>query len=1644
MSEAARDGVAIIGMSCMFPGAPDLDAYWQNILNKVDAVTDPPPEAWDTDTYYDPAFADTDKVYCKRGGYLGSLVSFDPLQHGIPPIGVGGEPDQWLALQLAQDALADAGCTDLPTEVRERTAIVLGKGTYLNGGNAIAVQRGLIVEQTLELVGRLHPEWRDDKLELLRHEMKRALPPIRPETVSGLIPNVIVGRIANRLDLMGPNYTVDAACASSLVAVQLAMRDLLDGACDLALAGGSQVWMPVPSLNVFCQLGALSRREQIRPFDKEADGTLLGEGIGMVVLKRAADAARDGDRMYAVIKGVGVASDGRGVGVMAPRIEGEELALRRAYDQAGVSPSTIGLIEAHGTATPVGDVVEVQALSRIFERDDGTPPRCALGTVKSMISHTMPAAGIAGLIKVGLALNHRVLPPTLHCSEPNPELELEKTPFYINTETRPWVHGGPEPRRAGINAFGFGGINAHAVLEEVPGGWSEDHLPPWDSEVCILESDSPQGLVEQATRLTSALEADSASFSLTDLAYTLSCELGRSEEPVRLAVVATALADLKQKLERALERLTQPGCRRIKGVSGIYFSAEPLAREGKVVLLFPGEGAQYPNMLADLCLYFPEVREAFDRIDRTYFDHPRGHLASDWIFPRPAFSEEEQRRAERRLMQMDTAVESVLTANEAVHALLRRLGVRADACVGHSTGELSAAFAAGALELDTEERLAAFSQAMYRYYSDAMSRDDVPRALLLAIAAERERVEAIAREAGGELYVAMDNCPHQAVVVGETEAVTRAREIAARAGLIHEELPYDRAVHTPLFAPFADDLHRLFSGVEIAPPQITLYSCTTAAPYPTDPAEIRELLVEHWTHPVEFRRTIETLYAEDARVFVEAGPRGNLTAFVEDILRGRDFCAVAADVQRRSGITQINHLVGMLAAHDVDLDVTELYAHRNPRRIQWQEGRRTSTPAHPDSKIGLAMAWPMLRLPEDVIDGVRDGPPLSPPTQPPAEPLPRAPEPLPGDSDGAVPVSAVMDTHLETMEQFLATQEELLQVYFAGAQPAEGDSGVAVLPEDRPATAGPRQIELTYPLLGTVVSWTPSEELVAQRVFDPAEDLYLSDHTLGRGVSTTDQELEALALMPLTMSVEVLAEAAACLVPERRVTGIRDLHAHRWLAWEGEPQTLQITARRLSDGGREERVLAQLRNFTEDAESENVPRSPVVEATVVLEEAYPDPPATEPAKLPDGRRSRWSPDRLYSEVMFHGPCWQAVRAIEETGSKGVVARLQVLPSTRFFRSTPHPPLVLDPVVLDAAGQVIGFWTAEHLTTGDVIFPFRLDALEVYGPRRPAGEELRCSAVINLVGEQLVRSDIDVIGADGRPWMRLRGWEDKRFDVSSRFRPLILTSHRGAISSRWPEPIARFGEGRLLECRRLSAGFRSDRALWKRIWAGRVLSRAERGRFHALRVPEPRQLEWLGARTAAKEAVQELVRACHGLDLLPADIEIDADELGRPLVGGSWLGDIDAVPIVSLAHTGGSAVALAGLAAPQAELGTGVARVGIDVEYLRPRSDGFAELTFTTEERQRLESLGPDLVDEWMLRCWCAKEAVAKAVGSGLIRGPQEVSAVAIHPESGRIEVQLRGDLANAHPELVNVPLVTYSLKQDDLVVATTLCEPSRE
>ncbi|RAS66836.1 acyl transferase domain-containing protein [Lentzea atacamensis] len=449
-------GIAIVGIGAVFPGAPDATTFWRNIVTGVDAIGQIPAGRWDPATYYDQDSTTGDRFYCRKGGFVDDLAEFDPTRFGIMPSTVdGAEPDQLLALGTAAEAIADAGGESALPD-RNRVGVVVGRGGYLTPGCARLDQRVRLADEVVSVVRDLFPNLAGADLDTVRRTIRDRLGPEQPESSIGLVPNLAASRIANRFDLKGTAYTVDAACASGLVAVEHAVRELQEGRADAMLAGAVHVCHHPTLWSVFTQLRALSPSERIRPFDATADGTLLSEGVGMVVLKRLEDVGDE--RVYAVIRGIGTASDGRATSMMTPNPEGQLLAVQRAWASAGLDPRRdgLGLIEAHGTATPAGDAAELQTMINAFG-DQGD--EIGIGTVKSMIGHAMPAAGMAGLIKAALALHHNTLPPTLHVEKPHSA--LRGTRFTPVREAREWSG----PHRAVVNAFGFGGINAHAVLD---------------------------------------------------------------------------------------------------------------------------------------------------------------------------------------------------------------------------------------------------------------------------------------------------------------------------------------------------------------------------------------------------------------------------------------------------------------------------------------------------------------------------------------------------------------------------------------------------------------------------------------------------------------------------------------------------------------------------------------------------------------------------------------------------------------------------------------------------------------------------------------------------------------------------------------------------------------------------------------------------------------------------------------------------------------------------------------------------------------------------------------------------------------------------------------------------------------------------
>ncbi len=671
--------LAIVGIGCLFPKAGGPGAYWANVKHGVDAITDVPTGThWNPDDYFDADPKKPDMTYARRGGFL-DVVDFNPLEFGLPPKDIEAtDTSQLLGLVAAKQALTDAKIDTAAKHVdRSRISVILG------------------VTGTLELViplgARLgHPHWKRalidagvpaDQAADVIERIGDSYVPWQENSFPGLLGNVVAGRIANKLDLHGTNCVVDAACASSLSAVHLAAMELQTGKADVVVTGGVDTFNDIFMYMCFSKTPALSPTGNSKPFDANGDGTILGEGLGVVVLKRLADAERDGDTIYAVLKGLGTSSDGKGNAIYAPSAEGQRRCLLDAYTRAGVDPATVELVEAHGTGTKVGDAVEATGLKAVFGTSPA--PRTAVGSVKSMIGHTKAAAGAASLIKAALSLYNKVLPPTLKVTAPVEPLQAADSPFYVNLQMRPWLPSVGHPRRAGVSAFGFGGSNFHAVLEEHS---PVKAAPDWDGQVEILAVSG-----KSAQELTAGLPRPDGPHAWHAFART--AEQSRSSfdpsAPCRLVVVAhRTLTDLPKLLDAVKAKLAaEPNAERWSLPDGAYFGRGTPA---KLAVLFPGQGSQRVGMLRDLACTFPEVLN-------TLADANENHLA-DLIYPPTNFASDAKQKQDDALRSTDVAQPALGAVSYGAFKLLRdRFGVTADAFAGHSYGELPALAAAGRL-----------------------------------------------------------------------------------------------------------------------------------------------------------------------------------------------------------------------------------------------------------------------------------------------------------------------------------------------------------------------------------------------------------------------------------------------------------------------------------------------------------------------------------------------------------------------------------------------------------------------------------------------------------------------------------------------------------------------------------------------------------------------------------------------------------------------------------------------------------------------------------------------------------------------------------------------------------------------------------
>jgi acyl transferase domain-containing protein/NAD(P)H-dependent flavin oxidoreductase YrpB (nitropropane dioxygenase family) len=882
--------VAIVGMACVFPGADGLREYWANVLAGADAITSVPPDRWRPEAY--------PGVPSARGGFL-RPVPFDALGYGIPPSSLASiEPVQLLALEVAARALADAGYAERPFD-SERTSVIFGA----ESGSDLSAAYGL--RSALPSYAGSVPA-----------EFDEHLPRLTEDSFPGVLSNVIAGRIANRLDLGGVNYTVDAACASSLAALDLACKELAAGTSDLVLCGGADTHNGIGDFEMFASVQALSPSGRCAPFDAAADGIALGEGAACVALKRLADAERDGDRVYAVIKGVAGSSDGRSLGLTAPRPEGQRRALDRAYAMAGISPAAVGMIEAHGTGTVVGDRAELATLTAMFTESGAEPASCMIGSVKSQIGHTKCAAGLAGLIKIASALHTGVRPGTVHLREPNPYWEPERSPFTFGREPRPWA-AEPGARYAGVSAFGFGGTNFHAVLAGYDGADEPAHgLPDWPAELFVLRGDVAAA-AERLRRLVQANDVAGRPWRLAELAATMAA----GNEPVRAAFVATDLEDLAVRLRGPL-----PG-------------PAAAASSGSLAFLFPGQGSQRPGMLGELFTAFPRLQRLLRLAGGRY---------ADVMFPPAAFTREDRERNVAAITDTRMAQPTLGIAGLAMHELLGALGVHPDLAGGHSYGELLALCAAGAYD---EADLLELSEIRARAILAAAGDDPGAMAAVSAPAAQVREVLAstgldgtgpVATGPGASgVVLANHNAPGQAVISGPTAAVDAAVAALAERGIPARRLPVACAFHSPLVAPAAATLAAELAGRAVRPPRFPVFANSTAAPYPDTADAVREILAGQVAEPVRFAEQVEAMYEAGARTFVEAGPGRVLTGLVGKILGDRPHTAVACDVPGENGLHRLLTALAGLIGAGVPVDPAILFGGRaepvagTPRRPQW-------------------------------------------------------------------------------------------------------------------------------------------------------------------------------------------------------------------------------------------------------------------------------------------------------------------------------------------------------------------------------------------------------------------------------------------------------------------------------------------------------------------------------------------------------------------------------------------------------------------------------------------------------------------------------------------------------------------------------------
>lgn len=1576
--------VAIVGMGCAFPRSANVREFWRHNVNGIDCIESLPAHRIPQGRNWRRPVTDDAWLPFPRGGYLPDGLGTDPTRYGITPnVLRHADPDQFLMLQVVDQALID-GHVAMDDSRRERTDVIVGRGSYPSIKANETALRIEYFEAAVEMLGRKYPD-RFSKAELVEYEafLRSTLPPSESDVLSTGINNITASRAANRLNLGGSAHCVDAACASGLLAVEQGLDRLRNGKSDLVVAGGFFLTQTLIFMHVFTRIGAVSRSGQIRPMDRRADGLLIGEGAGAILLKRLEDAIADGDRVYAVIKGAGSASDGREVDVLAPSMKGQLRALERAYKDANVDPATIGYLELHGTGTIIGDATELETVKTFFGRSKHPPTSRAMGTVKSIIGHCMPASGMAAMIRTALALSNKVLPPSLHCEEPRPE--LLDAPFYLNTLTRPWVQNDARgPRRAGVNSFGFGGINGHVVLEEVviphktrkrTKAIVPHPIEPGvdrPSELALFAASDPAALFGAIEQLQHFLKEDQQSPKAADIAAALARQVDATQ-PYKLAVIYQTLDELTEKLDRITAALSttefkpasenQNVFEQLLGDEQIYFANGVTEPPGKVACLFPGMGfpgliGNYPDHILELCLHYPELRSEFD-----YFEerdrHPDDDIPTSSVFVPPASLPEAYRAKLKNRLAPPKSENEVSTAppppeerylaamgvtlvNWISWTLMEKFHLPVDMMTGQSQGEMAALCAAGMS--DFHSTAPAYWKVLNVDWRDAAG------GRLCFVWATEEKILPFLKEEPG-VYVAIYMAPSAITLGGDRLALARMIEKFRDEQIFAQMLPYP-PIHTPCLSYLLDELQDALHDhdFKVRSPKVKLYSSITTKPYPTTEAEVRKTLMLNLDHPLRVWETLVRLYEDGARVFVQVGG-GHMSAHMKQFFpEDARVVTAALDVDTRNPITQLNHLVATLFVSGVKISLEPLFQHRHVEELDLASTR----PAVPPPKMffPLRLEW---------------SPEMHPNVPPRTEELPPITAPAVTTPAPATPVAAVATTSATkpVNGQGPKTVEEIVTPAEPEPTTIEDEVGPAVVEFDVP-----------LPLLGTVTHFVPEQELVIERMIDIDDDLFLHDHLFV--YAPYRHPKDCLPVVPLTMSLEFTAEAACLLCPGMGLIGYENVRAMRWIALEDVPRKKLVVTAKAAPNDREDnirRIDVTLMMGETRCLSAQVLYAESYRQTIHQEwpDQSNDPPWDAPLScLYEGR------------VMFHGPSFHVVTSLDKFSNPVSSSQLRVLPKDKLFRNIPEPQLLIDPCLFDGIGQMVGMWCNAY---DWFVLPTGVDKIELYGPTPPIGTDCELKVHITKfdMDTKQLRADIELGDGAGGVWARLEGWGDWIFRITAKYQVFQRDPSKELIAD-------------LIEIPGLPddvvIGWMEDAAL-----TGVEMNCAQRQILCPDEIPEYQALnghkarkQLLVRRGVTKDVARVWAARQNDAGLAaPGMFQIGHDSRGKPLVLN--LNELT-VPTVTLAHKDRVAIAAAA-GGP----------IGIDLESVQQDTISLLP-TFATDREQELLQpwLDADPESVWSTRLWCAKEAAGKARGTGLDGRPKRLQLTELD-DSGRMVIQ---------------------------------------